>query len=228
MTDMVVLVRWSSPVHSWRMSLDNRADRRVAGRMLARSMNASPHKLTRWGLNRVEIEPGFTMLDVGCGGGRTIAWLHGARRSGIRRRLFVVECGGRTRTESRLDRAWSRRHQRGRRLFLAVRRSHLRARYRGRNALLLARSARRRARSDARPEAWPALLIIAETYRGRRNDWLHRPVTRLVLRAAYLTPEQHGRLLSDAGYRDVEVFTEKAHRWICAIGRTQSPRESLI
>ena len=63
-----------------------------------------------------------------------------------------------------------------------------------------------------------ALVIIAETYRGRKNDWLYRPVMQLVLRAAYLTPEQHRRLLSDAGYRDVEVFEEKARGWICATG----------
>jgi hypothetical protein len=40
----------------------------------------------------------------------------------------------------------------------------------------------------------------------------------LVLRAAYLTPAQHRRLLVDAGYADVQVFEEKAEGWICAIG----------
>jgi ubiquinone/menaquinone biosynthesis C-methylase UbiE len=61
-------------------------------------------------------------------------------------------------------------------------------------------------------------VIIAETYRGRRNDWLYRPVMQGVLRANYLTPEEHRRLLSNAGYRDVQVFEEKARGWICAVG----------
>jgi hypothetical protein len=39
-----------------------------------------------------------------------------------------------------------------------------------------------------------------------------------VLRANYLTPEEHRRLLSNAGYRDVQVFEEKARGWICAVG----------
>jgi SAM-dependent methyltransferase len=60
--------------------------------------------------------------------------------------------------------------------------------------------------------------IIAETYRGRRHDWLFRPAMTLVLRAAYLTPEQHRQLLADAGYPHVRIFEEKAKGWICAIG----------
>jgi hypothetical protein len=40
----------------------------------------------------------------------------------------------------------------------------------------------------------------------------------LVLRAAYLTPEQHRQLLVGAGSVDVQVFEEKAKGWICAVG----------
>src|SRR6185312_13792145 len=61
-------------------------------------------------------------------------------------------------------------------------------------------------------------LIIAETYRGRRNDWLYRPTMTLVLRAAYLTPDEHRQLLVDAGYANVQVFNERPKSWICAIG----------
>jgi len=62
-------------------------------------------------------------------------------------------------------------------------------------------------------------MIIAETYRGRRNDWLYRPVMQLLLRAAYLTPDQHRDLLVNAGYRDVQVVEERDQGWICATGR---------
>jgi hypothetical protein len=61
-------------------------------------------------------------------------------------------------------------------------------------------------------------VIIAETYRGRRNDWLYRPTMTLVLRASYLTPSQHRELLVGAGYAHVQIFEEKQKGWICAIG----------
>jgi SAM-dependent methyltransferase len=61
-------------------------------------------------------------------------------------------------------------------------------------------------------------MIIAEAYRGRSNDWLYRPLMRGLFRANYLTADGHRRLLSDAGYRDAEVFEEKSRGWICAVG----------
>jgi ubiquinone/menaquinone biosynthesis C-methylase UbiE len=61
-------------------------------------------------------------------------------------------------------------------------------------------------------------VVIAETYRGRPNDWLYRPTMTHILRAAYLTPEEHRQLLIDAGYVNVQVFNERSKGWICAIG----------
>src|SRR5262249_6927386 len=48
---------------------------RWIGRFFAWSMNQSHSPLTGWGLTHVPIEKSFTILDVGCGGGRTIARL---------------------------------------------------------------------------------------------------------------------------------------------------------
>jgi hypothetical protein len=45
---------------------------RFAGRVLAVLMNHSRAKLTDWGLSHIPIDKGFIVLDVGCGGGRTI------------------------------------------------------------------------------------------------------------------------------------------------------------
>ncbi len=42
------------------------------GRIVAASMNTRHDALTNWGLKKVEIEPQFVILDVGCGGGETI------------------------------------------------------------------------------------------------------------------------------------------------------------
>src|SRR5260370_41497415 len=45
---------------------------RWLGRIVLWLMNFSHSGLTDWGLKHVEVEKDFTILDVGCGGGRTI------------------------------------------------------------------------------------------------------------------------------------------------------------
>jgi len=42
------------------------------GRFLVRGMNFGHSGLTRWGLTKVEIPENATVLDIGCGGGRTL------------------------------------------------------------------------------------------------------------------------------------------------------------
>ena len=49
------------------------------GRLIAESMNREHKPLTTWGLAHVTIEPYSVILDVGCGGGRTVGRL--ARRA---------------------------------------------------------------------------------------------------------------------------------------------------
>jgi ubiquinone/menaquinone biosynthesis C-methylase UbiE len=45
------------------------------GRTIAALMNKEHDQLTNWGLNHTKIEPDFNVLDVGCGGGRTVGKL---------------------------------------------------------------------------------------------------------------------------------------------------------
>jgi hypothetical protein len=45
---------------------------RWLGQVFLWGMNQSHSALTDWGLGHVRIEKGFHILDVGCGGGRTI------------------------------------------------------------------------------------------------------------------------------------------------------------
>lgn len=58
------------------------------GRTIARLMNRRHSTLTTWGLKYVEIKPDFTILDVGCGGGRTISRL---ARLAFRGKVFGVD-----------------------------------------------------------------------------------------------------------------------------------------
>src|SRR5260370_24957199 len=45
------------------------------GRIVLWSMNSSHSRLTDWGLGHVSVGKGHTILDVGCGGGRTVSKL---------------------------------------------------------------------------------------------------------------------------------------------------------
>jgi hypothetical protein len=62
------------------------------------------------------------------------------------------------------------------------------------------------------------VLIVAETYKGRRFDSLYRPAM-MLLRATYLTPDEHRGLLTSAGFSPVEIFEEPNKGWLCAVGR---------
>ena len=42
------------------------------GRAMLRFMNCCHAPLTNWGLNLIDIQDGWTMLDIGCGGGATL------------------------------------------------------------------------------------------------------------------------------------------------------------
>src|SRR5665647_833297 len=51
----------------------------VSGRKIAANMNQGHWDLTTWGLKHVSIKSDFVILDVGCGGGKTISRM--ARRA---------------------------------------------------------------------------------------------------------------------------------------------------
>ena len=45
------------------------------GRIFLWNMNSRHSRVTDWGLSHVDIEKQYTILDVGCGGGRTLSKL---------------------------------------------------------------------------------------------------------------------------------------------------------
>jgi len=55
---------------------------KFAGRAFLWAMNLSHSGLTDWGLRQVAIEKTFKVLDIGCGGGRTIQTLAGIASEG--------------------------------------------------------------------------------------------------------------------------------------------------
>jgi ubiquinone/menaquinone biosynthesis C-methylase UbiE len=65
------------------------------------------------------------------------------------------------------------------------------------------------------------LLVIAESYKGGKNDKLQRPAMKL-LRSTHLSVAEQGELFSAAGYTDVQLFEERDKGWICGVGRKPS------
>ena len=199
-----------------------------AGRSVLYRMNVSHATVTAWGLSHVEIGESDTILDVGCGGGRTIATL---ASSATRGKVFGVDYSDESVAVARETNAQ------------AIQRGAVDIQLGNVSQLPFADDTFDLVTAVETHYYWPDLphdvrevmrvlqpgakfLIIAETYRGRTNDWLYRPTMAWVLRAAYLTPRQHRELLIDAGYVDVEIFEEKQKGWICAIGSKPEARTS--
>lgn len=190
-----------------------------AGRQVLLRMNASHAAVTNWGLGHIPIEKDFTILDVGCGGGRTIDLLASRTRS----KVYGVDY-----SEVSVDIARKMNER-------AITDGRVNIQHASVSQLPFPDATFDMAIAVETHYYWPDLprdvrevmrvlkhggtfLIIAETYRGRRNDWLYRPTMTLLLRAAYLTLDEHRQLLVDAGYANVQVFDERSQGWICAIG----------
>ena len=54
----------------------------IPGLLIARLMNLGHHKLTNWGLSFVDIKEDDIILDIGCGGGKTVNKLAEIARKG--------------------------------------------------------------------------------------------------------------------------------------------------
>lgn len=196
-----------------------------AGRAVLQRMNASHAGVTQWGLSHVEIKPDFTILDVGCGGGQTIKTLSALATAGKVYGIDYSEESVAVSRETNYDAI-----ERGQVDIQLSPVSHLTFPAESFDVVTavethyywpdLPRDVRR-LMQVLKPGG--TLLVIAETYRGRKNDWLFRPVMQLLFRAAYLSPSEHKQWLVDAGYRDVEVIEDRARGWICVRGRRQNP-----
>jgi SAM-dependent methyltransferase len=183
-------------------------------------MNISHAALTAWGLEHVAIRDDFRILDVGCGGGRTIDRL---AQVATRGKVFGVDYSEESVATARETNARWIEQGRVDIQIGAVSRlpfpdatfdlvTAVETHYYWPDLPRDVREVRRVLRSGG------TFAIVAEAYRGRRNDWLFRPTMTLLLRATYLTPEQHRQLLVDAGFVDVQLFEDQAKGWICATG----------
>lgn len=204
----VYLARQARKPHKW------------IGRPFLWIMNLTHSTLTDWGLGQVSIGKDFRVLDIGCGGGRTIEKLSRLANEG---RVCGVDYASGSVAVSRSRNA--RLIESGRVDIHQASVSQLpfpdasfdlatavETQYYWPDLVNDMKEVRRVLKAGGR------LVVIAETYKGGRLDLLMAPVMKM-LKSSHLSAEDQRELFLSAGYDDVQIIEEKKRGWICATGR---------
>jgi ubiquinone/menaquinone biosynthesis C-methylase UbiE len=203
----VVLARQARKPHKW------------IGRPFLWIMNRSHSSLTDWGLRQVSIGKDYSVLDIGCGGGRTIEKLAGLANEG---RVSGIDYASGSVAVSRSKNA--RLIESGR---VEIQQGSV-------SQLPFPDSSFDVATAIETQYYWPdlvndmkevrrvlkprgRLVVIAETYKGGRFDNLMAPAMKM-LKSSHLSADDHRALFLSAGYDDVQIIEEKKRGWICATG----------
>ncbi len=190
------------------------------GRLFLWIMNLSHSSLTDWGLQHVTVGKRFTILDVGCGGGRTIQKLAAHATEGA---VYGVDYAKGSVVASRAKNASA--IQAGR---VAIAQGTV-------SKLPFADGSFDLVTAVETQYYWPdlprdmqeilrvlkpggTLIILAESYKKSNTNNLLHPVMK-VLSAAYLSVEEQRDLFLTAGFQDVETFEERRRGWMCAVGK---------
>jgi SAM-dependent methyltransferase len=193
------------------------------GRITLRNMNRGHAALTAWGLKHVTVQNRDTILDVGCGGGVTVARLAAMASEG---KVYGIDHS----EES-----------------VAASRKENRARISGGQVEILPGSVSHLPFPDRMFDLvtavethyfWPDLtsdtqeimrvlkpggtfILIAEAYKGGKYDERLRKLDELLgeVRFAHLSIEEHRDLFANAGFSDIQIFEDYERGWVCATGK---------
>ena len=188
-------------------------------------MNSRHSKVTDWGLSHISIETNGAILDVGCGGGRTVSKLAAIATDG---KICGLDYSKESvAVASRINRRW-----------INTGRVEIQE---GTVSQLPFPNAVFDLVTAVETHFWwsdlPAgmrevlrvlkpggtLIIIAEIYRGAQTRTAklaekYLPLSGMVL----LTVDEHRELFANTGYSDIQVIYEPGKGWICGIGRKPS------
>lgn len=186
------------------------------GREILALMNEKHYRLTTWGLGKIKIKPDDTILDIGCGGGRTVARLAKAASRGAVYGIDHAE-------ESIL---YATAHNRE-----AVRAGKVSILKADADDLPFLRGTFDKVTAVETTYFWPDLLkcfgqvfhvlkpggtflIVNEAYEdpafAERNAALKQDGN-----LQLFTPEQVKKLLHAAGFSRVSIYLEENQNWIC-------------
>jgi SAM-dependent methyltransferase len=192
------------------------------GRFVLRSMNKRHSKLTDWGLGHITVGKHDSVLDVGCGGGRTVSKLAAVATAG---KVYGLDHSEESVAASKRENA--REINAGR---VEIRQGSV-------SQLPYLEDMFDLVTGVETHFFWPDLpgdvrevfrvlkrggtfLLVAEVYAGSKTKVgqlaeKHSDKTGMKL----LTVEQHRELLEGAGFSDVRVVEDVGKGWICAFGR---------
>jgi SAM-dependent methyltransferase len=196
----------------------------LLGRRVLQAMNLTHSALTEWGLQQLHVEKNATILDIGCGGGRTVQRLAALAPEGV---IHGIDYSAASVAYARATNA--REIERGRvqiqlgsvaalpfpdRTFDIV--TAVETHYYWPDLQDNMREVLRVLKPGG------TFVLIAELYRGARWSALYGVVMR-VLRAKYLSDAEHRDLLTQAGFTEVSTVHAPGRSWICAMGRRPLP-----
>ena len=188
-------------------------------------MNSRHSKVTDWGLSQASIGKQDIILDVGCGGGRTVSKLAAIATQG---QVYGIDHS----TESvamamRTNKQWIDIAR------VEVRKASVSRLPFSDGAFDLITAVETHFWWAALPtdlrevlrvlKPGGRLIIIAEVYKGAEAS-TSRAAERYSEKTgmALLSVEEHRELFMDAGYSDVQIITEPSKGWICCIGSKAS------
>jgi len=188
-------------------------------------MNKSHSNLTDWGLAHISVEKHDTILDVGCGGGRTISKLAALATEG---KVYGIDFSAESVAVSQKTNAQS--IQSGR---VEIRQASVSQLPFPDNMFDLVTAVETHfwwpnLPSDMReifrvlkPAA--GLILIAEVYKGA-NTMVSKLAEKYAPRTGLklLSANEHRELFANAGYTDIEIIEEPEKGWICAMGKKPS------
>ena len=190
------------------------------GRRLVRGMNLGHSTMTDWGLQQVTVPKNAAILDIGCGGGRTVQRLAALAPEG---KVIGLDYSAASVAVSR-DRN-AQEIEVGRvqieqgsvaalpfsdRTFDVV--TAVETHYYWPDLPANVREVLRVIKPGG------TFALIAETYRGGPFRLVYGIVMPL-LRAAFLSDAEHRDLLTQAGFTEVATLHVPGKNWICATGR---------
>jgi ubiquinone/menaquinone biosynthesis C-methylase UbiE len=183
-------------------------------------MNRRHSQVTDWGLSHVSIREDDTILDVGCGGGRTVAKLAAEASRGV---VHGVDYSQASVTAAR----------RTNRRLIETGRVHIQEA--SASALPFATdtfdlvtaiethfwwqdlgAGMREAYRVLKPGG--QMAVIAEFYNGGRHAKYADRLAKFTT-MAILDVDQHRAMLTNAGFADIQVDEELRRGWICVLGR---------
>jgi ubiquinone/menaquinone biosynthesis C-methylase UbiE len=192
-------------------------------------MNRRHSQLTDWGLQHVAIDSDATILDIGCGGGRTIHKLAALATEG---KVYGVDSSDTSVAVSQ------KTNQEG------IKTGHVEILHGSVSHLPFPDQMFTFATAVETHFYWPdlpadmrevlrvlkrggVLVILAEVYRGGKYDRRVQRFADLMQQMnfpyANLSVEEHRELFVRAGFADVQVIEEYNKGWICGIGKRPSP-----